>query len=371
MLRAQEDSTPANQLSQTPNSRWCPPVSHDPTVFKTPRAQMSFDNFPLEIKQAIWQLALHAAGNEPEVCIIWPLKSGSRFPISNPLLVDTAFPVLMHVCGQWRDFVLSSFQRPSSPVKFRFSHQANCQVPYRHFRASTDVLYASAMNYEWAIHIYDMEARAETGVPWDTLAAVRHLAVDWPLWLGPGNWLPQLVFRACHNLEKVSVVFPSSRRGMWSCFKAPARRCKLRRVEGADNLVAPKLPNSEEIVSYQWQIDDGVEHLQQEGPGMWYNDLHIHEFDMGEPGGEWFVGSAWDKERYRFCLEYEAAAFVQYKRSENGGETWVEACEDRLLEWEECWRNPHGYTPSPAQLAMNPEERRVNDEDGYQFDLPE
>src|SRR4051812_46887273 len=161
---------------------------------------MSFDNFPLEIKQAIWQLALHAAGDEPEVCIVWPLKVSSWFTTSNPLLVDTAFPVLMHVCGQWRDFVLSSFQRPSSPVKFLFSHQPNCQVLFRHFRASTDVLYSSVMNYERAIKIYDMEARDETGVPRDTLAAIHHLAVDWPLWLSPGNWLPELVFRACQDL---------------------------------------------------------------------------------------------------------------------------------------------------------------------------
>ena len=333
---------------------------------------MSFNNFPLEIKTAIWKLALHAAVDEPEICIVWPLQAGCHDPISNPLLVDTAFPVLMHVCGQWRDFVLSSCQRPSSPVKFRFSPQASCQVPYRHFRASTDILYLSAMNREESIKVHDMDLHMEweTGVPKATLAPVRHLAVDWPLWLGPGNWLPALVYRLCPDLEKVSVVFPSSNMTIMSCFKAPAKRCKLRRVEEADKVLVTTKWHPEKIESLQELIDNGVVDLHFEARFKWHMDVHIHEDEMGEPGGEWFVGSAWDKKQQKFCLEYEAAAFVQYKRLENGGEAWVEACEDRLIEWEECFENVNRYRPSPGQLAINPEEWRVNDEDGYRFWLP-
>jgi hypothetical protein len=326
---------------------------------------MSFNQLPLEIKQAIWQLALHAAVDEPEVCIAWPLKTGGYDPISTPLLVDTAFPVLMHVCGQWREFVLSSCQRPSSPVRFRFSQLANCRVPYRPFRPSTDVVYASAMNYEQAIKCPHPDL--EPGVTWAALAAMRHLAVDWPLWMDPSRFLTELVWRASPNLEKVSVVFPSSRRAIWSCFKAPARRCKLRRVEGADTLVGPREWNQDQVVSLQWQIDDGIEELDDQAPFQWQNELDKHELEMGEPDGEWFVGSAWDKKEEKFCLEYEPAAFVQYQRSEDGDETWVEACEDRLVKWEECWGLPNTLSPSPEQLAISPEEFRRNDEDGYRF----
>ncbi|KAG7291343.1 hypothetical protein NEMBOFW57_001358 [Staphylotrichum longicolle] len=327
---------------------------------------MSFNSLPLEIKQTIWQLALHAAVDEPEVCIVWPIKTGGYDPISKPFLVDTAFPVLMHVCGQWREFVLSSCQQPSSPVKFRFSRQANCRVPYRHFRPSTDILYSSSMNHEEAIkcHLIDWEP----GVPRTTLAAVRHLAVDWPLWMDPMDFLPELVFRACPDLEKVSVVFPSSRQAIWSCFKAPAKRCKLRRVEGADELSAVRDWDEEKVlVSMQWQVDEGAAILDEDAQSTWQNELHIHEHTMGEPGGGWFVGTAWDKKREKFCLEYEPAAFVQYKRSENGDETWVEGCEDRLIEWVDCWKNPGTLEPSPEQLAISPEEWRVNDEDGYKL----
>ncbi len=334
---------------------------------------MSFNDLPLEIKQTIWRFALHAAVDEPEICIVWPLKAGCNAPISKPLLVDTAFPVLMHVCGQWRNFVLSSSQRPSSPVKFRFSRQADCQVPYRHFRASTDILYLSAMNQEEATRVHDMELHMEweTGVPKAALAPVRHLAVEWPLWLNAGNWLPALVYRVCPNLEKVSVVFSSSRMAILGCFRAPAKRCKLRRVEGADKLLVAPDWDPEKLEPLQSKVDNGVEHLHFEAMFKWEVDLQIHELDMDEPDGEWFVGSAWDKKQQKFCLEYEAATFVQYKRSEIGGETWFEACEDRLIEWEECFDNPNRRCPSPTQLAINPEEWRVNDEEGYPFRLPE
>ncbi len=325
---------------------------------------MSFDSLPLEIKEPIWQLALHAAVDEPEVCIAWPMKTGGYDEISTPLLVDTAFPVLMHVCGQWRDFVLSFSQRPSSPIKFRFSGRADCHVPYRHFRPSTDIVYASAMNYQQAIVCRSRESK--TGVPRATLAAVRHLAVDWPIWLGPGYWLPELVFRACPDLEKVSVVFPSSRRAIWSCFWAPATRCKLRRVERPDKLSAEQEWKPGEMVSVQRVLDEGLAHLEYESVWRWNNEVS-ERTNVGEPGGKWFVGSAWDKEREKFCFEHEAAAFVQYRRSEEGGETWVEACEDRLLEWLKCFRMPDSSPRLNAErLALDPEELRLNDEDGYQ-----
>lgn len=168
---------------------------------------MSFNRLPLEIKQVIWQLALHAAVDAPEVCITWPLKSCYHDKISKPLLVDTAFPVLMHVCGEWRDFAFSFCQRPGFSIKFRFSRLAECPVPYRPFRASTDILYVSAMNYEQAILCRYFPPLQ--GIPTSTLATVRHLAVDWPLWVNPGRWLrlPELVYRGCPDLEKVFLEF--------------------------------------------------------------------------------------------------------------------------------------------------------------------
>jgi len=42
-------------------------------------------------------------------------------------------------------------------------------------------------------------------------------------------------------------------------------------------------------------------------------------------------------------------------RSEDGAEIWVEACEDRLVEWEECWKIPDRIGRDPEHLGLNPE----------------
>jgi len=288
---------------------------------------MSFSGLPLELKQEIWQLALSAAAAEPEVCLLWPVYQTDFDQIPIPLVVDTAFPVLMHVCREWRSHVLSWSRRPSfeSPVRFRFSRQAGCQVPYRLFRGSTDALYASFTNFDKAFQAMYWESGT---IDRQTLASVRHLAVEWVVWTRVEYWLPELVFWSFPDLKKVSVVFPSSRRAIWHHFQAPAKRCKLRRVEGPEGIVAERNPG--EMVSIQGQVDYGRDLADELAPVTWQNELDLYEMGMGEPGGKWFVGSAWDKEQEKFCLQYEAAAFVQYKRTEDS-EAWVEACEDRLL----------------------------------------
>ncbi len=118
----------------------------------------------------------------------------------------------------------------------------------------------------------------------------------------------------------------------------------------------------------QSQFDRGVVDLNFESTFKWHQELAIHKYDMGEPGNEWWVGSAWDKERQKFCLEYEAAAFVQYtKRDDGSGEAWVEACEDRLIDWELCFSNSAILGADPELVELNPEELRANDEDGFGF----
>ncbi|KAK4097158.1 hypothetical protein N658DRAFT_489421 [Parathielavia hyrcaniae] len=331
---------------------------------------VSFTNLPLEIKQQIWQLALHAAVAEPEVCIVWPIHQIDYDQVSHPLLVDTAFPVLMHVCREWRDFVITFSSSTRSPVRFRFSRQAGCRVPYRAFRGDTDVLFASMYNFEKAVQYHALDL--EPGVGRQTLETVRHLAVDWVWWNKAASWLPELVFRACRDLEKVSVVFPSSRRAVWKAFQAPARRCKLRPVEGADDLstVAESSRTPGKVVSVQSQVDYGQDSAEDEAVFSWQNELDLHELELGEPPGAYFAaytGSAWDKEREKLCLEYEAAAFVQFKRSEDGSETWVEACEDRLFEEDADGVRQEPPILTPEQPTRNPEEWRVNDDDDYAF----
>jgi len=166
-------------------------------------------------------------------------------------------------------------------------------------------------------------------------------------------------------------VFPSSRQAIWSAFRAPATRCKLRRVEGADTLSAEKIWKGKdvEVVSIQMEVDNGAKWLEWDTEYMWNSEASLHKYELGDSSTDWFVGSAFDKERRKFCLEYEPAAFVKYRRSEDGGgETWVEACEDRLLDLPTCWRTPDSRCVDPEYLALDPEVVRVNDEDDYHFD---
>ncbi|KAK1978502.1 hypothetical protein LZ30DRAFT_598993, partial [Colletotrichum cereale] len=57
-----------------------------------------FGELPPEIRALIWLLALPE--DEPEVCIVQPACNTPQ-----SLIVYTAFPVLMHVCHESRQFV--------------------------------------------------------------------------------------------------------------------------------------------------------------------------------------------------------------------------------------------------------------------------
>ncbi|KAK3901606.1 hypothetical protein C8A05DRAFT_34696 [Staphylotrichum tortipilum] len=226
-------------------------------------------------------------------------------------------------------------------------------------------LYAGITNFHSALQSAAVSWTA--GLERGLLAAVRHLAVEWALWTTAASWLPELVFRACPDLRRVSVVFPSSRRALWNVFQVPARRCKLRWVEGAGGIVAvTRVGRAWETVSMQRQVDRRREYAETQAVFIWRHELHARWIYPGEPAG-WFTSSAWDKERKELCLEYDVTAFVQYKRSEDGRETWVEACEDRLLVTGKDGISQAPPILSPEQRGRNPKEWRVNDEDDYLF----
>ncbi|KAK7927325.1 hypothetical protein PG985_004323 [Apiospora marii] len=234
---------------------------------------MAFNRAPREVKEAIWKLAL--PDDEPEVCVMWPLRFQGLSQIVEPLLVDTAFPVLMHICREWRAFVLS----PSSGVRFHRSRLAGCQVPYRPYRPEMDAFFVSSSNAMFTLQAMakedrrgDAAAAAAAAVlnpeSWRTL---RHLAVEPPVFGEAHEWLPELVFRYSPDLQKVSVVFPSSGKPLWGFFHPPSRRCKLRRIDEAGDV-----ENKSKVVSIQeharttllwldivlsqiWRVNDDVE----------------------------------------------------------------------------------------------------------------
>ncbi|KXX82581.1 Sodium/hydrogen exchanger 2 [Madurella mycetomatis] len=169
--------------------------------------------------------------DEPEVCI--PQYEGLRLrhtgePLE-PMVVETAFPVLMHVCRESRAFVLHHSQ-----VCFHFSEEAGCYVPARPFRPELDTVFL------------DQNAQ---GVLWNSLSAgvsdgwlsqLRHIAMPSTTTLGRGD--AAAINRHFRGLWSISLVFPYSWKGVWvntAFWELQQRRYKLRRIEYDGRSAAP------------------------------------------------------------------------------------------------------------------------------------
>ncbi|KAH6648054.1 hypothetical protein BKA67DRAFT_404341 [Truncatella angustata] len=166
-----------------------------------------------ELRAMIWDAAM--PGDISETCILQlpqpatihdahpselpPHHDAAQGP-SPPLLVDTAFPLLMHVCRESR-------QHAMKRTKFRHEPAAHAMVPCRPFRPELDVLYVP-------------DPGSPPPAPLET---ARHVAV--------GCWRPvygsagvvgtaisraptaSCVFGAFPGVESISIVLPSSSSG--------------------------------------------------------------------------------------------------------------------------------------------------------------
>lgn len=313
---------------------------------------MAFNRAPREVKEAIWKFTL--PDDEPEVCIMWPLRSQGFSQIIGPFLVDTAFPVLMHVCREWRAFTLP----PPSGVRFRRSRLTGCQVPYRHYRPEMDALFVSAANA-----MFTLQAMAKDSRRGDVAAAVpnpgfwltlRHLAVEPPVFGEAHEWLPELVFRYSPDLRKVSVVFPSLRKPRWEFLHPPSRRCKLRRIDEAGD--GEKKSNN---VSIQEHARTTLLWLGRVLSSKWRDDLRARQEHSHEDLAGIYEGTAWYRNEEKPCLVYEAASFVQFRRLGDGLKLWEEGCEDRTRA---ALKDGGRELNSHGNSHRNPEIWRVNDD---------
>lgn len=106
-----------------------------------------FSKLPVEVRLKIW---LHSVpDDETEVCLPWPFNVPNTAHTGGdplyelpcqPLTVDVAFPVAMHVCREARSAIQDSRR---SGVRFRMSEEAGCPAPFRCFRPELDILYLS------------------------------------------------------------------------------------------------------------------------------------------------------------------------------------------------------------------------------------
>ncbi|KAJ4304092.1 hypothetical protein N0V88_001702 [Collariella sp. IMI 366227] len=260
---------------------------------------------PLELRLLIWDLC-PPPSDEPEVLIIRKEHAddeGTLLPLRS-LMVDTAFPVLIHVCHESRVFSLRH-----STMRFRFCPEAGCKVPCRPFRFDLDTLYCGeglkglAFDHGW-------------------VAEVRYLAIPA---LGTsriaGGPTADFLLRKCRELRSLSVVFCGTLDGgvLEPEFREPTRRCKLRRIQ----------PDSARVMM---QVADQVRQGNVEDFMTAFREALLKQ-------GEYFrylYGNytGWSRNSMRVSLidlAYDSS-FAQMLMEWRNGE-WAEACvEERLLE---------------------------------------
>lgn len=325
---------------------------------------MDLGKLPIEIRHMIWLSSI--LDDEPEVCLLWPVVLHERHGLdalkfAQPLLVDTGFPVAMHVCRESRVVIQSE---KLSGLRFRASSAAGCPVPYREFRPALDTLYWGGENLEGVVApLGDMLVTARD-IP--VLELVESLAIELRWGMNPpdavGTHRP-LFFPA---LRTLSLVLPDSTSSMTGRlrrgFRQPARRCKLRRIsaeEGAGIKVCPGVLMGNER-------DEPAEvPLVPEGLSTARGCLTIDEESTGEVLRiELNVGGGDDTDTVVYAVEPEliAQTFVEYQKDGS----WKEICAERtFVEFGEMVRSG-AYVP----LAERPDPRevRVNDIDGA-FDV--
>lgn len=313
-------------------------------------ANMPLQSLPVEIRSMIW---VHSLPEDvPEVCIGWPTYLHGNQQLQEPYLVDTAFPVLMHICRETREFVLlPPTQYSHFAPRFRFSKEAGCRVPYRHFCPKLDTFYITNWQYDQVFRMYDFNH--------EVMRQSIHLAVEMVLWSASSYWFSDFIFKHMQNIKTISIVFPSSDSERYNfddnVFQPPTRRCRLvemkqpKEVRGTALMpssirgrLSPGNPDVQDWVGFRWQ---GVA---ERADIAW---SHVQ-------GEEIYHGSAWDRESQAFVGIAQAAfTFWQFKRSDKGEETWEEICRDRL--------HPQGYEPERIEMTLDPTEWRVNDDEAW------
>ena len=219
--------------------------------------------------------------------------------------VDTAFPALIHVCREPRSFLVQH-----SGIRFRFSPEAGCEVPFPYFRPELDTMVWSA----------DIQQSVRTpvysGAHDSWLPRLQHLAMPSATAFS-GEDLAYCILEDCHDLGSLSVVFPDSSDDNWvrAKFIEPKRRCKFRRIQPDDARVMT-------VVNDAWGGRDPEDritlgaflatfHEQLDRYGQLYIYLQVH-----------YAGRSWSTLLDSFApLDRFASTFVECRRGE-----WVEVC---------------------------------------------
>ncbi|KAI1206470.1 uncharacterized protein F4807DRAFT_439306 [Annulohypoxylon truncatum] len=281
---------------------------------------MSFSDLPFELRIMIWELVL--PDKKQEICIPWPLQEEAppdafiRPPRSprkflEPFLVDTDFPVLMHVCRESRGFAIAR-------TRFRHSLVAGCPVPFRAFDPDLDIMYYSRCrppigpdDYKWG----------------DFPRALKHLAVDVHT-LRDGSYFAEAFCQHFH-LRTITCILPAPGAIVLTSarFRPPYRRCRLRAVEqpttsgSQSHFIHVDSGNYRRLCSISRfleevrdHIDDGfLSYIRDDGlmhPNFrprWNAEEQKYDFELDAAMFEEYRGGSWDlssKHRVRFDAQY-------------------------------------------------------------------
>lgn len=268
-----------------------------------------FNDLPLELRQLVWHFSLPA--DEPEVFLLRMAHLTTEDDPSEPMTVDTAFPVLMHVCRESRDWVLQH-----SGTRFRSSTEAGgCEVvaPFRRFLPELDTMYWDRDVQErlWAVMYTNTNVSS-----W--LSQLLHVAI-------PGNTtsstmsLTDCIISFCPELRSLSVVFPDSRddNRVGTVFVAPERRCQLRQI-------TPDQARTITVVCDTWADPEDRTTLK------CFLDVFCGDLDWhGASSIGWidnYVGKPWSTTTDSFeNLRIFGSTFVEWRRGE-----WVEVCGESI-----------------------------------------
>lgn len=280
-----------------------------PTLFTL--SPFNFTGFPFELRHLIWGFAL--PDDEPEVLILEAEHVLER-PVGGtaPMMVDTAFPALMHVCRESRNFVITNAGRFGIHTRICPEGAAGgctISVPCRPFRPELDTMYWNRGMTELMRHGGDDA--------W--LSVLRHLALaspSPPVWLR--NDMPHYILTSCPELRSLSVVVTGSSDDspVREAVAVPpeGRRCKLRPITPgraqAMMVVCDVRENGRNQREY-YSMGDYMEVFRKALDNLGYGSF--------VPDEE-FRGHVWDRERRAFVnLRSFPQTFVEWYQGE-----WVE-----------------------------------------------
>ncbi|KAI0010000.1 hypothetical protein F4779DRAFT_579514 [Xylariaceae sp. FL0662B] len=290
-----------------------------------------FNNLPFELRTLIWEYALPE--DIPEVCIPWPLDEGPTDPDINnavnpnttrikrskyisPLLVDTCFPVLMHVCRESREVALR--------LRFRYSPVAGCPVPFRSFRPDIDILYVSVCRSPNPLNA------VEWGPFPEGARGARHVALDLHS-VGDGRELWTLVTDPFLDVQTVTCVLPAPNALIDTAlrFRPPVRRCRLREVlqpshGGQSHIISVDRGIDRRMSGLSTYLEEIQDTIAQEF-ASWLDDNGV-PFRLSLDRLPASLARKWDPREPRFKLKFSAQLFEEYR----GGQ-WAPNSDYKIL----------------------------------------